>query len=247
MLDVKLNTVNGKTWNLTGTQSTSNVLAPEEAFTSLVGTSTRSDMALPGRSGTIPGIGRWGPIQTDIPFYLHADTGKEMEEVYREFRQGWNVWRPGGRAKPCTLHVHADRLGGEFSLDLWADQPLPGVPVDMRRRTSTTVTVKAFAPLGLFRSKKHTATDTATIDNTGDETIWPKLRYSGSGGQVTTPSGATFKLPPAATPTLIDTDPQELRLDGAFPEGVAPGESGTWLLPVGAVAEWEVLVADPWA
>lgn len=247
MLDVRLTTVTGKTYRLTGTDTTSQVLAPEEAFTALVATSNRSDMAVPGRSGTIPGVGRYAPIQVDIPFYIHADNGDEMEAIYKEFRQGWNVWKPGGRAKPCTLAVHADHPEGEFYLDLYADQPLPGVPVDMRRRTSTTITVKGFAPLGLFHSKVHTATGAFTITNTGDEFIYPKLRYSGAGGQVTSPSGATYTLPAAATSTLIDTDPQELRLDGAFPEGVAPGKSGTWRLPTGVTAEWSVLVADPWA
>ena len=35
-------------------------------------------------------------------------------------------------------------------------------------------------------------------------------------------------------------------IDGAFPEGVEPGETGTWSLPAGAQLVWELLVANPW-
>lgn len=241
MLEVTLTSAIGKTYLLTGSTRTSPVLAPVEALTPLSGTVSRSDLAVPGRSGVIPGRARFEPIQADVEFYLHADTGEQMERVYREFRQGWS------KSIPSTLRVNADHPLGAFFLDLWLGQPLAGVPVDMRRRTQATVVASVFSPKGLFRSAPLSGEGEVTVSNMGDEIIYPRVGYEGEGGEVVSPSGARFTLPPVAEYTVIDLDPRRLRLDGAFPEGVPAGESGTWILPEGATLLWHVEVADPWA
>lgn len=247
MLEVELYGVNGKQWLLTGTESTSSVLSPMEALTTLAGTASRSDMALPGRSGVIPGQLRFGALETQLEFYLHADTGEDMEQVYKDFRQAWPLWSPRWKVLPATVRVNADHPMGAFMFDLWLSQPIPGVPVDMRRRTSATVVVDVLNPTGLARSTPMSGTGIVTIRNVGDTRVHPKLTYSGDGGEVISPSGARFTLPPVTEQTTVDLDPQKLRLDGAFPEGVEPGEVGTWSLPDEVTATWEIRVADPWA
>lgn len=241
MLKVTLTSAIGKKYLLTGTRQSSPVVCPEEALVGLVADEDRTDVAVPGNAGVIPGMRRYGAIQTDLPFMLNADTGEEMEALYREFRQGWS------RSKPCVMQVEADRPGGPYFLDLVLDRHLGGVPVDMSRRTSAVVTVPVFNAGGMFRSALKTGTGRVTVTNSGDVPVYPKIRNLGAGGVITTPSGARFTLPKSTTATVVDTDPRRLRLPGAFPESVPPGKSGTWVLPAGASLEWTLLVVDPWA
>lgn len=242
MLKVELTTTTRKTYLLTGTETQSPVLAPEAALVELIGKAVRTDLAVPARSGVLLGRTRFTELKTSLEFYLHADDGETMEQVYREFRQGWSL------EKPCTLAVTADHVEGTFYLDLWLDQPLPGVSVDMRRRTSTVLPVQVVNPTGLFRSETQTGTGLVTVTNWGDGVIYPKIRNIGPGGIVTSPSGATWTLPPSTqAQTTLDLDPRELRQPGVFPEGVEPGDRQSWSLPQGATLEWSVLIADPWA
>lgn len=241
MLEVTLRGVTGTEWLLTGSEQSSAVLAPEEALVSLVGQASWSDVSIPGRAGVIPGRMTFGAIEAEVPFYLHADNGEEMEKLYRDFRRAWSP------AQPTQIEVLADHPLGALTFDAFLRSPIRGTPVDMRRRTSATVPVSVFVPSGLARSRALTSTGVVTVTNVGDVAVYPKIVYSGEGGEVTGPSGATFMLPPAAHSETVDLDPAKLRVAGAFPEGVPPGQTGQWRLPEGAKAVWEVLVADPWA
>lgn len=241
MLKVELRSANGKTYLLTGVQSQSPVLAPEEQLVGLVGQVQRTDVAVPGRPGVLPGRPRFGAIQAEVSFFLHADSGVEMEQVYKTFRQGWSM------TAPSHFAVWADRPGGPWLLPVVLDKPLPGVGVDARARTSLTVPVSVFNKTGLFESELKTGTNTVTVTNSGHVDVYPKIRYSGAGGVVTSVSGARFTIPAVQAETVVDLDPMRCKLDGAFTEGVPPGANGTWLLPSGAALEWRLLVADPWA
>lgn len=245
MLKATLMGANGKEWLLTGTQFSSEVLAPLGVLQSLVGVSSRSDVAIPGRAGVIPGQPRYGVLETSIDFYLNAGE-RTLEEVYKDFRQAWNLWSAKSPT-PTTIKIEADHGLSPLFFDLWLSQPIPGAAVDMRTREAVTVTVNVFSPLGLAKSAPVMASGIVTVTNTGDVLIYPKIRWNGAGGEVTSPSGATFTLPSVSEPTVISLSPRSLRLDGAFPEGVPPGESKTWSLPAGASMSWEILVADPWA
>lgn len=245
MLKVTLISVTGREYLLTGSQVSSPVLAPLGALESLVGKSTRTDSSVPGRAGVIAGVPRYGAIEEEVGFFLHADDGELMEALYREFRQGWQMWSPG--AKPSVLKVEADRSGGPYFLDVWLGKRLPGVQVDMRTQTSAVLPVTLFSPVGLYRSEVRTGGGAVRIVNDGDAPIYPVLRWSGAGGVVTAPSGARFTLPASGVEQTIDSDPRLLRADGVFPEAVPAGGEGTWIVPAGVRVEWSVLVADPWA
>lgn len=249
MLEVTLTTTNGKTHLLTGTETESAVLAPEAAWETLVAQATRSDQIVPSRAGALAGRTRWGVIEQDIQFYLHADTGEEMEQVYKDFRQGFKVWAPNRipRPKPAVLEMKTDHPNAPLYLDVWLARPLPGTPVDMRTRTDTTITATLFNPDGLFRSKPITGTGTVTVDNTGDEIVYPRLEGTAGGGVVTVPSGARFEWPTTGKPMAVDLDPRALRLAGAFPEGVPPGSTGTYRVPTGVTVRYATMHADPWA
>ena len=121
---------------------------------------------------------------------------------------------------------------------------LPGVSVDARRRTMVALSVPVFSAEGLFRTSAQYGTGTVTVTNSGDVTVFPKI-VATAGGKVTCPSGASFSLPTGSS--TVDMSPEGLMLEGAFPEGVEPGKSGTWVVPAGARLEWVLQVADPWA
>lgn len=241
MLKVVLNSASGQSYVLTEVQGRSPVLAPEDALRDLVGKSERVDMPVPGRSGVIPGRTRFGAIQAEVPFFLSADSGAELERVHREFRQGWS------RSVPSTFVVEADRGDGPWMLPVVLDGVLPGAGVDVRARTSMTLQVPVVSPVGLFCSPVRTGTGSVTVTNHGDVVVYPKIVNSGSGGRVVSPSGAEFTLPPASEAPTIDLDPRQLKTLGVFPEGVEPGRTGVWVLPEGASLRWRIYVADPWA
>ncbi|MCQ4615972.1 hypothetical protein KBX29_03800 [Corynebacterium sp. CCUG 18816] len=234
MLNVELTMATGQTYVLTGSPLTEPVLAPEGNLRELRGVASRSDLSRPGRPGVLPGKRRFGAIEQEITFYLRAQNGEEMERVYREFRRGWDG--------VCTFKVEADHPQGAFFLDVTAGV-LPGVDVDARRRTQMNLSVPVFNSTGLFRSSVRT---TSTVRNVGDATVYPRIVNTGSGGTVRGPSGASWTLPAASVAPLVDLSPEELMVDGAFPEGVEPGKTGKWTLPTGANLEWELLVANPW-
>ena len=116
---------------------------------------------------------------------------------------------------------------------------------------------------GVWRTDTHTGQGQVTVVNDGDEVLYPTIRWSGNGGQVTLPSTATLTLPalPAGVERrlLLDNDKSLAVIDneghldrtvwpilGTLPEGVAPDTSGTFTLPAGAQLEWSIPVHDPW-
>ncbi|AKN77517.1 hypothetical protein HO100_11405 [Corynebacterium ulcerans] len=241
MLKVTLISVTGRSYELTGVQGSSPVLAPEDALRGLVCKTDRSDISWPGRAGVVPGRLRLGSLQAEIPFFLSADSGTEMEEIYREFRQGWSLHQPS------VFVIDADRPGGPWFFPVVLDRPLPGTGVNPRARTSMTLSVPVFCKQGVATSGVMTGEDNVTVTNFGDVIVYPKITNSGQGGQAVGPSGAAFRIPPASQAPLIDLDPGKLRIDGIFPEGVMPGKTGTWKLPPGCTLEWVIGVVDPWA
>lgn len=244
MLEVWLQTSLGDRFELTGTPVTSPVLAPYGALEGLRANASRSDMPVPGGAGVLPGRKVFGAIQTELEFYLQCDTGEELAEVHARLRRGWShaTWD-----NPCLVEIHSDHPLSPLVFELVVDGELPGVAVDMSRRTQETLRVPVVCRHGLARSGVQSGEDSVTVTNGGDAAVYPRIVWLGDGGQVTCPSGATFTLPRANVRTVVDLHPSKLRLDGVLPEGVPPGGVGRWVVPAGARLEWNVWVADPWA
>lgn len=244
MLNVVLITALGDEWRLSGTDRDSEVLSPYGSLVELRANASRSDLPVPGGAGVLPGVRRFGPISTELEFYLKARDGEDLEDVHRRLRQGWAAATPDN---PCVIIIESDNPLSPLTFKLVVDGVLPGVAVDMRRRSAETLTVPVVCFDGVAKSSVMTGKETVTVTNYGDVSVWPKIRYEGAGGVVTNPSGAKFTLPRATEETIIDLDPRVLRLEGAFPESVPPGATGVWVLPAGAQLEWTLGVADPWS
>ena len=244
MLNVVLITALGDKWRLSGTDRDSEVLSPYGSLVELRADVSRSDLPVPGGAGVLPGVRRLGAISTELEFYLKARDGEDLEDVHRRLRQGWAVATPDN---PCVIIIESDNPLSPLTFELVVDGVLPGVAVDMRRRSAETLTVPVVCFDGVAKSSVMTGKETVTVTNYGDVSVWPKIRHEGAGGVVTNPSGAKFTIPRAAEETIIDLDPRVLRLEGAFPESVPPGATGVWVLPAGAQLEWTLGVADPWS
>lgn len=234
-------------WDLTGHVSSSPVLLPEGALESLVGVVSRSSEVLPGGVGLSLGAPGFGAISVDVPFFLHDMRGeRDLVDVVHSFWSGWNVFRPWPQPTPCRLSVRGAHPLGDCHLDLWLERPLPGWQVVPRMRDSLTVNAAVVAPHGLFRTSTVTGTGSVEVENSGDAMVFPRIRWRDAGGEVVGPSGASFVLPASDGERVVDLSPRRLRLDGALPEGVPVGGSGTWRLPDGASLEWELSVASPY-
>jgi len=244
LLNVVLITALGDKWRLSGTDRDSEVLSPYGSLVELRANASRSDLPVPGGAGVLPGVRRFGPISTELEFYLKARDGEDLEDVHRRLRQGWAAATPDN---PCVIIIESDNPLSPLTFELVVDGVLPGVAVDMRRRSAETLTVPVVCFDGVAKSSVMTGKETVTVTNYGDVSVWPKIRHEGAGGVVTNPSGAKFTLPRATEETIIDLDPRVLRLEGAFPESVPPGATGVWVLPAGAQLEWTLGFADPWS
>lgn len=245
MLDVTLITPLGDEYRLTGTDRDSTVLAPYGALQELRANVTRDDQPDPFGTGVTPGSRTFGAIQTEIEFLLKAPRGETLEHTYSRFRQGWVS---ATQDHPCVFRIESDNPLSPLTFEAVVDGALPGTQVDMSRRTSETVRVPLVCFQGVAQSSLMSNQGTTEVYNPGDVPIWVTLRYSGKGGQVTAPSGAKFTLPPAedGAEQVVNMDSRKLRLEGAFPESIPPGESGTWKVPAEVQVQWRVGVADPW-
>lgn len=237
MFEVSLTSLRGDKWLLTGSDLSSPVVSPAGALRELFGRPTHADVLVPGRHGAIPGRAQYPPIMQDIEFYLNDMRGTvDLVDVYNRFRRGW----------PAVFEVVTDHPLGKLFLPV-ESRGIPGTAVDPSKVDSIVLPVTVFNKDGLFRTVVQSGEGAVTVTNLGVETVYPRVSYSGAGGEVVSPSGAVFTLPASDDDVVVDLDPRRLRLPGVFPEGVPPGESGQWLLPAGASLLWHLWVADPWA
>lgn len=254
MLHVFLNMPSGARHELTGTPSTSEVLAPIESLTSITGTTTRSDLASPSRSGSRPGSYRFEPIQAEVEFYLHAEDGEQMERVYRDFRKNWSLY---GKGAPVVMEIYSDKAGGPYYYEMWLDTSLPGIPVDASTRTSMPTVVPVLIPSGLAHSWIYgdenfpdaIETDRGVVDNRlGSVPVYPVFRSTSGpiNGLVTGPSGATGRLQADEGVEEISLDPMIGRA-GVVSEAIPPGEIGNYIYDQSLTMAYKVQVDDPWS
>lgn len=102
---------------------------------------------------------------------------------------------------------------------------------------------------------------TVTITNTGAAPIGPRITWTGAGGAVMLPSGATFALPAVTSPRTMYLDRRRAGqvyaagevLDreatheaAAVGEMVPVGQTRVFRVPAGARIQWDQEVLDPW-
>lgn len=106
----------------------------------------------------------------------------------------------------------------------------------------------------------------AVVSNFGDVPVWVRIRWSGGGGRVVLPSGASFTLPAVGEERVLYLSRKEslvvrkpdggidfdlwaavrANMRGVSPERVPVDSERRFRLPAGAQIEYEVGVMDPW-
>lgn len=252
---VTLTSRSGDEFDLTGPGP---IFAPEAALETLVASVTRTEMTIPGRPGVRPGPVVVGPLVTTLDLYLHSMDGRfPIAETYKRLYDMFSL------DYDCTLKVVTDHPLCPVYLDVRLEQSLPGLTKDKRDLDELTVPVPIIAARGVYSTETSHDTGVVTVTNSGEVTVNPEIRWQGPGGEVTTPSTATFTLPAVDTPRRVMIDAAEscvvLDDDGVkddeisatlsykvFPESTPKGASSVWELPEGAEMIWSLGIINPW-
>lgn len=210
-----------------------------------------------------PGIfdGAVRPLEMSLALVCasHTSHGSHgaVHEVYRRFMRGCSETKPGA----LLLKFENEPA---WKLECYA-RPLPPLQEWDVEEGHFRFTLGLVAPVGVWRSASPTQqTGSVLVANPGDVRIWPRIRWSGAGGRVGLPSGATFNLPGTETGKVysLDLDPaaqsavtdesgefdefmQHLMAGNVIHEGVPVGTERTYSLPAGATLVYELGVFNP--
>lgn len=252
--DVRYVSPGGEVWNLVGDEWVAGLRAGGlEGLTASANAVTVESPGVPGQR--LAGL-RFGAATGSLKVFVRGDGRHPAGEVWARFRACFPFRPPFG-----VLTV-----GSPFG-EVSARVRYPGGASGVERDPEGAEFVPLEMPLvnddGVWWLALQRATGNITVTNFGDVYVWPLIRWNGAGGAVTLPSGATFTLPAVQSERGISLDPlksrQVLDQDGAvddalwrqlrgvvLSEGIPPGGTRTFVVPDGAVLEYQIGVVDPW-
>lgn len=197
---------------------------------------------------------RVGPMTGTLKTRVIAGTERDVMLLYRRFRTAWSRVRTGlliiDQDEGLRLHTPI-RLSGALSSPARDPEDEPEMILE----------VPVVSDVGLWHGDRFYADGVVIVENPGDVVMYPQIRWSGAGGEVTLPSGATFTLPATEQPRVLYLDEGEScavldeednldrtlwPVDGAVAEGVPPAQRREYRLPAGARLEWQSRFFDPW-
>lgn len=222
----------------------------------LVAQSTDVTTESPFVAGQILDSQNIGPMTGSLRVAVGPDGPKPAGDVWAEFRAGFS------RTLVGTLSLHSPRYGRvSTQVRLAATLPPPDVePND--EGVIDELPIQLISDQGVWLHDTVSGTGEVTVTNFGGVDVSPQIRWSGAGGTVTVPSGATFSLPAVEEERILLLSPVESlavitplgeidyplmrQLQAALPEVVPEGQSRTYVMPPGAALEWQIGVMDPW-
>lgn len=223
----------------------------------LVGTMTDTTAQPLGLPGQVVLSQRADPFSGSLRFHCRGDENRSAAEVQADLRRAFS----GLRSRRNELVVSSP-VG-----DVHAFVRLNGaIPDPVEDPSWDEVVLNVQVPVicddGLWWMHAPSLEGRSTIVNFGDVPVWVQIRWSGSGGRVVMPSGASFTLPSVPAERVLYLSRHDslvvrgmdgvvdhevwAKVRGAYPEFVPVGASRTFTLPVGARLEYKVGVADPW-
>lgn len=256
MFSVQYVSPGGRLWDLTDSNGTGFSLKAG-GVGGLVGRSdvvTSSSEGFPGRLVTSHNV---LPMDGSLEGILFPSEGRSLGETFRQWRADWSREEygqliVGSSTKQWSARV---RLSGDGmtapETDLSDDKFVNPVRVDVESDD------------GVFFGVPKVQSGSVTVTNTGDTTVWPRVRWSGDNQSIIFPSSNTLLLPNAAVSRVLYLDPADShavedtqgvldqtmwkQLRGKIlPEGVPKGESRQYSLSDNAFLEWETTTLDPW-
>lgn len=192
-----------------------------------------------------------------LTFHCRADRKRDVGQVVADLRGAFSPLTGRGNLLRVNspLGVVETRVRLSSSISAPVEDPSWGDMV-------YNLTVPVISDEGIWWLPGRSGAESVQVRNTGDVPVWVRIRWSGEGGAVTMPSGASFTLPKSAQPRNLFVSRQHSlvvrddlgnvdrvlwkKLRSALPEVVPPGKTGNFRLPVGATANWREGVFDPW-
>lgn len=249
--------VDGVEWPLSG-PGVRGVFVEHGGVGEIVGRRELSTTSLVGVPGAGVVDGQIPPIEFSLGLVFASATKYgphgDVEDIWHSFMRGCALFEQG------VLRLEDDQ---RESLELaCVVKQVPVLPTVNRASGALRGEVGFIAPRGVWEMPRVSTDATVLVSNHGDVYVWPKLRWSGAGGQVELPSGARFVLPPTVDWRTFDLNPAHsgqvvddrgvldrdlwLQLRSTFLEGVPAGEQRQFLLPPGVELLWRIGVLNPW-
>lgn len=229
-------------------------------LTGFVGETSEQATIFPGVPGQVVENLTIGKMTGSLTVSTRSRGTVTAVQVWERFR---SACRMATVAQPATLtmesltrgtisaRVRAEKVPSIPDLDPDSDSLIEGMKIDL------------VCDDGHWLSSPITGQGTITVINSGDVFVAPKIGWSGGGGRVELPSGATFTLPASPERRVLDLNPRESLLvttaagvvddalwgqlrEVALPEGIPSGQSRTFKLPEGAELSWRLGFLDPW-
>lgn len=255
-MDIEYVSPTGRVWDLTG-DNESGFALKAGGVEGLIG---RSDIEA-NQSDGFPGQVVTGhsilPMSGALTGILFPLKGKTLAETYRLWRADWH------REEYGQLHISTGQSRWIAHLRLSGDG-IPAPDTDLTTETGINpFRVPVESDSGIYVGKPRSETGTVTVTNTGDATVWPRIRWTGAGKTLTLPSGHQIPLPTTTTPRILHLDPAEshavettageldrtmwrnLRIK-VLPEGIPKKATRTYQISAGAYLEWSISTLDPW-
>lgn len=218
-------------------------------------TSTQTP-GIPGQQVTAQDV---SPMEGTLKAFIEGDESRNAGEVWAAFRADFVRAR---HLDPGKLTITTRY--GTYTTEVYLNGTISIGDYNPEEEDLLEVTVPIVSDKGYFWGQEQEVTKGATIANTGDLTIYPRIHWNGDGGAVTSPSGWNFTLPAVPSERILYLDPLEnlavldtrgrpdyeamdaLELT-AVSEGVPPGQKRRFILPPGAAAKFSQCYLDPWA
>lgn len=242
------------TWELIGSDWYAGIMAG--GIEGLMGEVTDTVMTSPMVPGQVVDHQQINPMTGTLRLGVRTHNGVSAEETWAKFRQGFHHRFPG------TLILETP--GGPLTARLRRNGVIPAPEEDPSSAgNSLRVEVPVISDDGCWWTEWEQGSEIVTVTNDGDIPIGVEIRWQGSGGVVTMPSGAEFTLPGVPGPRVLNLSPSGAiavtHVNGvldrefwkilqrvAYPEGVAIGDTQQFRLPLGATLRWRKGVLDPW-
>lgn len=247
----------GRSWDLS--YGDDGVLLLMGGLDGLAGVRSTEGLRLAGVPGqvVIPGSSTVEPVGGVLQVLVDPADVAPMEQLYPAWVSAWSHDRAG--------RVEIRRDGGPLT---WfecrlGDEGLPSSPQSPLLQRQIEMAIPYVIDDGVFW-ERGSGINNVTVTNRGHVFIWPRVYWSGRGGSIVMPSGATITLPDVpAGERVFYFDPLEsgliADLDGNpdrvlwekvrrpyFAESVPPGGERTYTLFPGARLEYDIGFSAPW-
>lgn len=197
----------------------------------------------------------------ELTVLVRGGRGTSAQDEWASLRRAFNT----DESRPGYLFIEpaggvGESLQARVRLNGYVSEPEAD---DAHAEVVNNVRIPLAADEGVWLTRARHATGEVLVTNDGDTPLPVAVEWSGAGGAVTVPSGASFTLPAAPETRVLHLESrlgclvtdESGRVDRdlwvqvrktALPELVPVGAKRSFTVPEGAVLRWQVRRLDPW-